>query len=93
LCKVFLNYIDDFSRFTWVYILKKKDIVFEKFKEFRALAKKKCGEPVKCLKFDNGGEHVNRAFEGFLSRMLSHGNNQCLILLNVMVSLRGRTRL
>jgi hypothetical protein len=35
-----LTFIDDFSRYTWVYFLKNKDHVFEKFKEFRALVEK-----------------------------------------------------
>jgi hypothetical protein len=35
-----LTFIDDFSMYTWVYFLKKKKHVFEKFKEFRALAEK-----------------------------------------------------
>jgi hypothetical protein len=38
-----LTFIDDFSRYTWVYFLKNKDHVFEKFKEFRALVEKQCG--------------------------------------------------
>jgi hypothetical protein len=38
-----LNSIDDFSHFTWVYFLNNNNIVFEKFKEFRAFAENKCG--------------------------------------------------
>jgi hypothetical protein len=30
-------FIDDYSRKTWVYFLKQKDEVFNKFKEFKAL--------------------------------------------------------
>jgi hypothetical protein len=33
-----LTFIDDLSCFTWVYFLKNKNLVFEKFKEFRAFA-------------------------------------------------------
>jgi hypothetical protein len=38
-----LTFIDDFSLFTWIYFLKKKNLVFEKFKEFRDFAENKCG--------------------------------------------------
>ena len=31
----YVTFIDDHSRKTWFYILKKKDKVFDKFKEFR----------------------------------------------------------
>jgi hypothetical protein len=38
-----LTFIDNFSCFTWVYFLKNKNLVFEKFKEFRAFAEKHYG--------------------------------------------------
>jgi hypothetical protein len=66
--KYILTFIDDLSRFTWVYFLKNKSHVFEKFKEFRALDEKQCGQPIKCLRYDNGGEYVNRPFEEYLAR-------------------------
>ena len=33
----YITFIDDFSRKTWIYFLKSKSEVFEKFKEFKAL--------------------------------------------------------
>ena len=33
----YVSFIDDFSRNTWIYFLKKKSKVFDKFKEFKAL--------------------------------------------------------
>jgi hypothetical protein len=33
----YVSFIDDFSRKTWIYFLRKKSKVFEKFKEFKAL--------------------------------------------------------
>ena len=35
-----LNFIDDFSRYTWVFFLKKKSKVCEKFSELKALIEK-----------------------------------------------------
>ena len=54
-----LTFIDDFSRFSYVYFLKNKSHVFEKFKEFRALDEKQCGQPIKCLRSENGREYVS----------------------------------
>ena len=34
----YVSFIDDFSRKTWIYFLKNKDEVFNKFKEFKALS-------------------------------------------------------
>ena len=65
--KHILTFIDDLSRFTWAYFLNNKSLVFEKFKEFRELTKNQCGQPIKCLRSDNGGEYVNRRFEEYQS--------------------------
>jgi hypothetical protein len=33
----YVSFIDDFSKFTWIYLLKFKSEVFQKFQEFQAL--------------------------------------------------------
>ena len=33
----YASFIDDYSRKTWIYFLKKKDEVFKRFKEFKAI--------------------------------------------------------
>ena len=33
----YVSFIDDFSRNTWIYFLKKKFEVFDKFKEFKGM--------------------------------------------------------
>jgi hypothetical protein len=33
----YVSFIDDFSRYTWIYFLRNKYEVFDKFKEFKAL--------------------------------------------------------
>lgn len=38
-----LTFIDDLTHYTWVYFMKNKGHVFEKFKEFRGLVEKQCG--------------------------------------------------
>jgi hypothetical protein len=36
----YVSLIDDFFRNTWIYFLRKKSKVFEKFKEFKSLVEK-----------------------------------------------------
>ena len=50
------RFIDDFSRNTSLYFLKKKSKVFSKFKEYKALVKNQTGKKIKVLRTDNGGE-------------------------------------
>ena len=47
----FVTVIDDCSRKLWVYALKTKDRVLEKFKEFHASVERKTGEKLKCVFF------------------------------------------
>jgi transposase InsO family protein len=64
-CFYFLTFIDDFSRKTWVYFLKKKSETFSKFKEFRALVEKQSGKSVKILRSDGGGEYDSNEFTDY----------------------------
>lgn len=61
-----LTFIDDKTRFTWTYMIKKKSEVFGKFLEWKAMAEKGVGESLKTLRTDNGGEYVSKEFEDFL---------------------------
>src|SRR6266487_4225588 len=53
----FVTFIDDCSRKLWVYAIKTKDQVLEKFKEFHALVERQSGKKLKCVRSDNGGEY------------------------------------
>jgi transposase InsO family protein len=54
-----LVFIDDFSRFTWIYFLKKKSEVFQHLKYFNALVETQSRKKIKVLRTNNGGEYVN----------------------------------
>jgi hypothetical protein len=55
-----LTFIDDFSRFTWVFFLKLKSEVFECLIEFKALAENEFGCKIKILCTDNVGDYFNK---------------------------------
>jgi transposase InsO family protein len=63
----FVTFIDGFSRYTWLYLLKHKSDVFAVFKDLCALIKNKFGNTIKVLHSNNGMEYVNREFENFLT--------------------------
>ena len=44
-----ITFIDDFSKRTWIYFLKAKSEVFEKFKEFKALIENLSDKKIKIL--------------------------------------------
>ncbi|RDY05381.1 hypothetical protein CR513_10796, partial [Mucuna pruriens] len=53
----FVTFIDDCPRKLWVYVLKTKDQVLVKFKQFQALVERQSDKKVKCIHSDNGGEY------------------------------------
>jgi len=46
----YVSFIDEFSRNTWMYFLKKKSKVFDKFKEFKALVENQTEKNIKVLR-------------------------------------------
>ena len=54
-----LTFIDDFSRYTWVFFIKKKSEVCEKFIDLKVLIENAYGKKIKILRYYNGGEYVS----------------------------------
>ena len=66
--RYFLSIIDDFSRKVWVFILKSKDEVFAKFKEWKLLVETQTSKKVKKLRTDNGLEFCSNEFNQFCKK-------------------------
>ena len=64
----FLTFIDDKSRYVWVYILKHKDDVFPCFLEWKALVERSTNQKLKALRTDNGGEYMSTEFQTYLKK-------------------------
>jgi len=64
--KYFITFIDDYSRFGHVYLLKSKNKTFSKFIVFRTRVEKQFGHPVKKLRSDRGGEYRSKEAEAYL---------------------------
>ena len=61
----YASLIDDYSCKTWIYLLKKKDEVFEGFKEFKALVESFIEKMIKILISYNGGEFTSSEFNEY----------------------------
>lgn len=62
----FLTFTDDKTRYTWVYPLKTKDLVFDYFLKWKAQVENSSGKKLKALRTDNGGEYTSKNFEAYL---------------------------
>ena len=63
----FVTFIDDFSRFTWIYGLKSKADVFICFKSLVSRLENETGNKVQTLRTDRGGEYISKVFSEFLN--------------------------
>jgi hypothetical protein len=61
----YVSFINEFSRNTWIYFLRKKSEVFDMFKELKSLVENQTEKTIKVLRTDNGGEFCRNEFEEF----------------------------
>lgn len=64
--RYFVTFIDDCSKYCKVYLIKNKNEVLNKFKEFKVMAETFTGNKIKHLQTDNGTEYLNANFTDFL---------------------------
>jgi hypothetical protein len=55
----YVSFIDDYSRKTWICLLKENNEVFGKFKEFKALVENLTERKTNTLRSENGGEFTS----------------------------------
>ena len=77
--KYFISFIDDYSRYMYLYMLHKKSEALDAFKIFKAEVEKQCGKQIKIVRSDRGGEYYGRYTEDgqalgpFIKFLQEHG--------------------
>ena len=61
--KYFISFIDDYSRYMYIYLLHNKNEALGAFKVFKAEVEKQCGKQIKIVRTDRGGEYYGRYAE------------------------------
>ena len=67
--RYYVIFVDHFTRFTWLYLLKSKFEVFSKFILFKALVETQFSTKIKTLRFDGGGEYTSTALSHICPNM------------------------
>ena len=67
--KYFVTFVDDFSRVTWLYLMKSRFELFSYFSAFCAKIQTQFQVSVQTLKSDNAKEYLSESFQSF---MLQH---------------------
>ena len=66
----FISFIDDYSRYDYLYLMKRKSEALGKFKKYKAEVKNLSSKKIKILLSDRGGEYMDLRFQDY---MIEHG--------------------
>ena len=61
-----VTFADDHRLYGYVFLIKHKSEVFEKFREFKNVAENQTGKSIKHFRSDRGGEYLSQEFQEFL---------------------------
>jgi len=64
----FVIFVDDYTRMTWLYLMKHKDEVLNIFETFHAMVCTQYGATIKVFRSDNGGEYVNKHLKTYFNQ-------------------------
>ena len=64
--KDFVTFIDDYSKYTWIYFLRSKSEVFSVFQKFVAYVETQFSSRIKVLRSYSGGEYMSHEFHDFI---------------------------
>jgi transposase InsO family protein len=76
-CKYYAIFIDDFSRYSWLFPLKNKSDMLECFIKFKCLIENLLSCKIKQLQTDGGGEYTSHPFKQFLTTHGIHHRITC----------------
>ncbi|MFS7937026.1 putative RNA-directed DNA polymerase [Helianthus anomalus] len=80
--RYFITFTDDYSRYSYVYLLRNKYEAFEMFKDFKSEVENQLKKTIKILRTDRGGEYLSGAFQdnfrscGIISQLIPPGTPQ-----------------
>ncbi|KAG8472606.1 hypothetical protein CXB51_034394 [Gossypium anomalum] len=66
--RYFILFIDDSTRYCWIYFLKNKSEVVQAFLKFKTVAETETGCKLKFIRSDNGSEYISAQFQAICAR-------------------------
>jgi len=71
----YVSFIDDYSKFTWIYLLRDKSEVFQCFRDFQNLVERQFDKKICAMQTDWGGEY--KSLNSFFKRVGIHHLVSC----------------
>jgi hypothetical protein len=63
-----VTFINNWSHYGWIYLLKRKSNVFEAFKAFKAFVKLQFGALIECLHDNKGSKYIGHLWDAFFAQ-------------------------
>ena len=64
----FVTFIDDYTKYTWIYFLCAKSEVLSVFQQFIAYVETQFSSSIKILRSNSGGDYMSGEFHAFLQQ-------------------------
>ena len=89
--RYFVTFIDDYSHYTWLFLMKNRAKLFSIFQKFHAEVETQFNSSIRILRSDNAKEYFSGPFSSLCPHMGFFIIPLALTLLNKMEWLSGRT--
>jgi hypothetical protein len=66
--RYWVTFIDNWLRYRWIYLLKRKSNVFKAFKAFKAFVELQFGALIECLHDNNSGKYIGHLWDAFFAQ-------------------------